>query len=115
MKAKDLILSCYAQRSGNQWGAFCLDFTLAAQADTFEGAKSKLEEMIENYLYDALVGEDKAYAADFLTRKAPLSEWIKYYAIVFVCKFKHTKMSMYQLINEVQSLIPQKKQLKKVH
>lgn len=113
MKPKDLILRCYAQKNGEQWGAFCLDFTLAAQGDTFEDAKSKLEEMIEDYLYDALVGEDREHAVDFLSRRAPVSEWIKYYCIAFVSKFRHTKNNMYQLINEVQSLIPQKRKLKK--
>jgi hypothetical protein len=62
----------------------CLDFNLAAQGDSFEEAKSKLEAMIADYVYDALAGEDKPYAAQLLARRAPLSFWLKYYFYVFL-------------------------------
>ena len=35
--------------------------------------------MIVGYLRDALEGEDRPYAAQFLTRRAPLGFWLKYY------------------------------------
>jgi hypothetical protein len=79
MKAHELILHCFAEQKGNQWQAFCLELGLAAQADTFEAARSKLESMIVSYVEDAMVGEDRAFGADLLTRRAPLTDWLKYY------------------------------------
>jgi predicted RNase H-like HicB family nuclease len=73
-------LKCYAEKEADCWVAVCLDFNLAAQGDSFEEAKSKLEAMIADYIYDALAGEDKPYAAQLLARRAPLSAWLKYYA-----------------------------------
>jgi 1,4-dihydroxy-2-naphthoyl-CoA synthase len=43
MNTNDLILHCFADKSGDQWQAFCLDLTLAAQGDTFEDARAKLD------------------------------------------------------------------------
>jgi len=97
MKINTLILRCYARYHEGQWIAFCLDFDLAAQADTFEQAKTKLESMIKEYVFDALVGEDKGYAEQLLTRKAPLFEWLKYYYYVFMFRLIHAKTGLYHL------------------
>lgn len=78
MTPKQLIVKCYAEQEGHDWVAVCLDFNLAAQGDSFEEVKIKLESMINDYVYDALVGEDRRYAAQLLSRRAPLSLWIKY-------------------------------------
>ena len=86
MKANQLILRCYAEKKDSQWTAFCLDFTLATQADTCNEATAKLDTQIKEYLYDCLVGEDKDYAFQLLNRKAPLLEWVKYY---FYCSVYH--------------------------
>ena len=83
MKVANLVLRCYARYDEGQWVAICLDFDLAAQAETVEGAQAKLESMIKEYLFDALVGEDQAYAEQFLSRKAPLFEWLRYYFYLF--------------------------------
>lgn len=83
MKPNELILRCYAERKDDQWQAFCLDLCLAAQADTFEEAQLKLSMMIRDYIEEALVGEDKAYADQLLSRKAPLFFWIKYFWLRF--------------------------------
>lgn len=64
-------------KKNNLYIAACLDLTLAAQADTPELAKMKLEEQIKDYLLEAL--SDKQYAFDLLNRKAPLSWWVRYY------------------------------------
>lgn len=74
-----LFLRCYAEKVGNQWQAFCLDLSLAAQGDTFAEVKDKLDAMVAEYAYDALVGEDREYAEQLLTRRAPLRDWLKYY------------------------------------
>lgn len=79
MKLTQLVLRCYAEKSGNQWQAFCLDLSLAAQGDTFAEVKGKLDAMIFEYVYDALVGEDREYAHQLLFRRAPLRDWLKYY------------------------------------
>jgi predicted RNase H-like HicB family nuclease len=83
MNPKQLIIKCYAEREGDVWGAHCLDFNLAAQGDSFEDAKTRLESMITEYVYDALVGEDRFYASQLLSRRAPLSAWLKYYLMKF--------------------------------
>lgn len=90
MKMKKFFLRCYAQKEANgQWVACCLDFCLAAQADSFEDARTKLDDMIKIYIEEAFT-IDKANAYNLLVkRKAPISEWIKY--------FYH-----YSLINYVQ-------------
>lgn len=69
MKPRELLLRCYANKYDDQWQAFCIDFGLAAQGDSYEEVKAKLSDMIREYLYDALVGEDKEYAEQLLQRK----------------------------------------------
>ena len=73
MRPEDLILRCFAERTGDQWQAFCVDLNLAAQADTFEEAREKLEAMARDYVCDATIGEDREYAEQLLSRKAPPS------------------------------------------
>jgi predicted RNase H-like HicB family nuclease len=84
MNPKQLIIKCYAEHEEGVWVALCLDFNLAAQGDSFEDAKIKLEAMIAEYVYDALMGEDKIYASQLLSRRAPLSAWLKYYMMKFM-------------------------------
>lgn len=73
MKTECLVLSCLARRDGDVWVAICLDFDLAAQGDSLEHVKAKLEEQIKDYVYDALGGEDKEHAFALLARKSPLN------------------------------------------
>jgi hypothetical protein len=104
MNPSQLILKCYAEQEEGVWVAVCLDFNLAAQGDSFDEVKKKLESMIEEYVYDALVGEDRAYAGQLLTRRAPLSSWVRYYLL----KIKHTIFSGTQnfLFNETMPMRP---------
>jgi len=76
-----LLVRCYAKREGGLWVAFCVDFTLAAQADTLDEAKRKLDGQIREYVHDALIGADRAHAGQLLTRRAPLSFWLEYWLI----------------------------------
>lgn len=78
MHADQLVLCCYAEKKGDQWQAFCIDLCLAVQGDSLEDVRQKLESMIVEYVEDALAGEDKPYAAQLLTRRAPLRYQIKY-------------------------------------
>ena len=45
--------------------------------------------MIKEYVYDVLVGEDRKYASQLLSRSAPLSSWAKYYYIKLKNKIYH--------------------------
>lgn len=90
MNPKQLIVKCYAEQEGEYWVAVCLNFNLAAQGDSFEEVKAKLEAMISEYVYDALEGEDKPYAAQLLSRTAPLSLWIRYLFIKLKAVLCHT-------------------------
>jgi len=91
MNPKQLIVKCYAEQEGDCWVAVCLNFNLAAQGDSFDEVKTKLEAMIADYVHDALVGEDKPYAAQLLSRSAPVSSWIKYLWIRLRIALCHTK------------------------
>jgi hypothetical protein len=77
---KSLILRCLGQRDGDQWVIVCLDFDLAAQAETFERARDLLENQIKCYVRDAMVGQDREHADYLLFRRAPMALWFKYYA-----------------------------------
>ena len=46
------VVRCLIERKGNQWQAFSLELGLAAQDDSFQGVKRKLEAMIDSYLHD---------------------------------------------------------------
>jgi len=74
----NLILRCYAEKKSGYWQAFCLDLTLAAQGESFEEVRTKLSDMIDEYVHDAVNGEDKEHEKQLLGRRAPIKYWIKY-------------------------------------
>lgn len=106
MKPNNLILRCLAERDGDVWVASCLDFCLAAQGDTFEEAKVKLEAMIEEYVYDATVGEDKEHGPELLSRRAPFSTIAKFHAYRMLNYIGMLKDGMHRLFNESLPLGP---------
>lgn len=57
--------------------AYCLDLSLAAQADSFEAAKGKLEAQLKELIED-LNGQDSQHAHYLLNRRAPLPVWLRY-------------------------------------
>lgn len=79
-----LLIRCFAEKKQNQWQAFSLEFGLAAQADSLPEVKRKLESMIQAYVYDALVGEDRGHADELLNRAAPWFVYAKYYCILLL-------------------------------
>jgi len=94
MRPKQLLVRCYAKRSGDLWVAFCLDFSLGAQADTHEEAKRKLDDQIKEYVHDVLAGTEREHAEYLLTRRAPLQFWLEYWAIKALFKLSrrlHTR------------------------
>lgn len=74
---KPLHVRCFAKVQDGQWVALCVDFSLAAQGDSFEDVKSKLDAQIVEYVNDALT-VDRAYASQLLTRRAPLRYLVEY-------------------------------------
>lgn len=82
MKPVDLLLHLYFERRDGQWLAYCLDFTLVAQADSLEVAASKLHAQVVEYVQDATVGEDRQHAAYLLRRRAPFLSWLKFYYVL---------------------------------
>lgn len=74
---KPFHVRCYAKQEGDQWVAICIDLCLAAQADSYEEAKNKLEIQVNDYVHEALT-VDREHAYTLLTRKAPLAHRIEY-------------------------------------
>jgi len=77
-------LHCIAKKHDGYWSARCLDFTLYAVGESLEEAKQKLFVEIDEYLFDALEGDEKENAAYLLLRKAEISEWALFYALAFL-------------------------------
>ena len=78
----NLILRCYGHRTGeDRWYGVCLDLNLAAEADSDEHLKQKLNEMITSYIETVLDTEDKESIPELLMRRAPLKDWIIYYFV----------------------------------
>lgn len=98
MRIEQLTLRCFGEQKGDQWTVVCIDLCLAAQSSSFEKAKAKLESQIKEYLFDALVGEDKAHAGQLLLRKAPLSLRAKYHYIGIVNRLLSAKDHMQSIL-----------------
>jgi len=84
----EMQLRCYAHLENNQWVAVCIDFNLAAQADSFEEARDKLHQQVVWYVYDAVAGDDQAHGADLLMRKAPVPLMVRYHLINAVSRVR---------------------------
>jgi predicted RNase H-like HicB family nuclease len=103
----DLILRCFAERAEGQWQAVCVDLCLAAQGDTLQEAREKLHAMIAEYVYDALAGEDRAFADQLLVRRAPLSILARYHWLGLLARFGALRESVRTLFTESLPLVPQ--------
>ena len=65
------LLRCYAERHQGRWEAFCLDFDIAVQGDSFEEVYRFLNEAVADYV--ARVGElPKSDQCRLLRRRMPL-------------------------------------------
>ena len=112
MRPNDMLLRCYAKRDGDLWVAFCLDLSLGTQADTLEEAKQKLDDQIREYVHDALAGDDRKHAEYLLSRRAPLSFWLEYWAVKAAFKFssifatKNSSAPRSKPFKEVLPLVP---------
>lgn len=70
-----------ARYTDNQWVVACLDFNLAAQDDTFLGAKARIENQIESYI--TMATEDPGLEF-LLSRKAPLMDWVVFWFVFYL-------------------------------
>jgi len=101
-----LLLRCYADRQGDTWQAFCIDLNLAAQGDTFKEVRYKLHLQIDEYVNDALTGEDREYADQLLNRPAPFAIRAKYYYLKVLFLIKAVHNDICRLFTEVMPLTP---------
>jgi hypothetical protein len=100
MKAPELILRCYLKKRDSQWIAVCIDLCLAAQADTAGDARRRLEAQIVDYVEEALT-IDKAFAAELLRRKAPLSQRIEYFLLFAAYRIHLVKSGIGQVFKTI--------------
>lgn len=106
LKPNDLILRCYAERDGALWVAVCIDLGLAAQGDSLANVTQKLEEQIKEYVIDAVAGPDREFAAQFLTRRAPLSQRLRYHVIRILCRLHAFRNGTHRTFKESLPLVP---------
>lgn len=78
------ILHFVGRHAHGQWIVACLDFDLAAQDDTFEGAKRRIADQIQTYIETALTLDCGIHAEQLLNRKAPLGDWLLFYVGSFL-------------------------------
>jgi predicted RNase H-like HicB family nuclease len=101
-----MIIRCYAEKDGNLWVAVCIDFGLAAQGESYELAREKLHGQIGEYVYDALVGEDKAHAGALLSRRAPLSQVVRFYFMWRLSQLNLLGQHVLKKFKEVMPVVP---------
>lgn len=104
LKPGQMVLRCFAEQKGTVWQAFCLDLNLAVQGDSRYEVKAKLQSQIAEYLHDALAGEDRQYADQLLTRRAPASTWIRYYCLKAISQVINAHNGIREFFNEVMPL-----------
>ncbi|MBE0494572.1 MAG: DUF1902 domain-containing protein [Thiomicrospira sp.] len=96
MVASSLMIRFFGYQEDRIFYAYCLDLNLAVQASSLEEARAKILDMAADYLHDALEGQDKAYQAQLLARKAPWPIFLKYYSLLI----KHWVKSASQWFSE---------------
>lgn len=78
----DLVLRCYGRKTDeDKWYGICVDLNLATEAPSRQELVRKMREVVYSYLNTVLDTEDVDSIPDLLTRRAPLSDWLTYYAI----------------------------------
>ncbi len=91
LRPSQLFIRCLAEDKNGYWQAVCLDFDLMAQGDSFAEVREKLDAMVNEYVFDALEGEDRDQAAYFLTRRAPWRYWAKFYWYQWLRQLRATR------------------------
>lgn len=99
-----LKIRCVAFVSDGQWVAVCLPFSLCAQADTLEEAKTKLHDQMQSYVSEAL-DIDSAHEERLLNRPAPLRYWF-YYGVAQLLKALNSKSRKYKNFKDSVRAVP---------
>jgi len=82
---------CFIHREEELFVAHCIDLSLAAQADSMEEARHKLDAMIQDhlrYVMELVKEGDIHTAKEMLNRKSPLSIRLAYGRIYFMHKIR---------------------------
>ena len=81
-KPHHFVLRCYGYKDKRgKWYGVCLELNLAAEANSVDELRKKLNEMIGSYIDTVLDTGDKASIPDLFRRRAPLMDWL-YYGII---------------------------------
>lgn len=99
MSSNPFVLRCYAEKKDGLWIAACPQFTLAAQGDSFDEAKEKLEKQIKSYIVEALT-IDKEHAVELLGRKAPLRLWWRFKLLELMTGLRRRREKKIRFFNE---------------
>ena len=78
MTPASLTVRCMAWQESEVWVAACLDLALAVQGQSPAEAKAKLHTQITAYVREAMT-VDSAHADVLLTRKAPLTDRLRFW------------------------------------
>lgn len=106
IRARNLVLRCYANKDGDQWQVFCIDLCLAAQGNSFLEARNKLGNMLTEYVYDALAGEDREFADQLLNRKAPFNQIATYHWYKWMHRIGIFRDGIHRLFKQPMPLVP---------
>ena len=101
----NLVLRCYAVNEKNVWSAVCIEFSLAAQGDSFAEAKKKLGAQIDSYVTDAFT-VDREHAGYLLTRRAPFSQIMRWHILQFRHQLNALKDASARLFTQSLPVIP---------
>ncbi len=89
MRDRELTLRCLAEQDApGVWVVLCLDFDLAAQGDSLEDAKARLEVLLTEYVEDAMTGPDRDHALTLLNRRSPWRYWLRYYWLMLMERWR---------------------------
>jgi hypothetical protein len=88
MRPNQLMVRCYARLNNGVWEAFCIDFSLAAQGDSLDEAKTNLKAQIIEYVNEALT-TDSDHFEELIARRAPLNERARWLALDLVGHLAH--------------------------
>jgi hypothetical protein len=101
-----LLVRCFAEQKNGHWQAFSLEFGLAAQGESFNEVRRKLDAMLFDYIRDALVGEDRDCAAQLLGRKAAPWIFLRYYQVRLFRGLLHFKNQTMRTFRQTMQLEP---------
>jgi hypothetical protein len=101
----NLVLRCYALNEKDVWSAVCIDFSLAAQGDSFGEAQRKLNAQIRDYVQDAFT-VDREHADYLLSRRAPATQMLTWYFLLLRSRLHALKSASARLFTQPLPIVP---------